>query len=229
MDTQKKTTKLYGFFVVLCVTVMLACDTLAFETVSFKGIQLSASGIIFPLDFLMLSVVTNAYGYKASGKIIWYMLATQFLFIFLVNGITFLGKNTKNDIQIAYFLIYGSMWKLILSSSTAVLISYFSNDFFVSFSKVKTKLLEQNTIIRILASTSISQAILVFISYPINFYGIYSIHKIFSLAINTWVYKMICVFVLIPIISILVLLVKKIDHADAYDIGVNYNPFLVFK
>lgn len=229
MNTSQKAYCIYEILLGLCITVMLACDTLAFATVDFYGFKLSASGVIFPLDFLLLGVATDAYGYKASGRIVWYMVFSQLLFIVLVNTISVLGHKIDNSTQAAYFFIYHSMWKLIFSSSTAILISYFINDFFVSFSKIKVKFLEQKTIIRILLSSAISQAILVTISYPINLYGIYKYSDIFSIAFNTWIYKMICILVLIPIISILVLLIKKVDKSDAYDIGINYNPFLVFR
>lgn len=225
----KNTYDLYNLFLVLCITIMLSCDTLAFAIVDIKGIKLSASGIIFPLDFLLLSIVTNAYGYKAAGRIIWYMLLCQFLFVLLVNSISILGHDVQNKTQDAYFTLYRNMWKLVFSSSIAILISYFMNDFLVSFCKIKIKLLEQQTIIRILISSAISQAVLVSISYSINFYGIYSFLEIYHIAVNTWLYKMICVLILVPFTSITVSLIKRIDKADAYDKDINYNPFLVFR
>lgn len=219
----------YTLLLVLCVTIMLACDALAFAVVQFNGVKLSASGVIFPIDFLLLGIVTNAYGYKAAGRIIWYMLLCQFLFILLVNSASTLGHDIQNNTQIAYYTLYKNMWKLIFSSSIAILISYFLNDFLVSFCKIKIKLLEQKTIVRILISSAVSQAILVSISYSINFYGIYPISEISHIAINTWLYKMICVFVLIPFIFLIVSFIKRADGADSYDRNVNYNPFLVFR
>lgn len=207
---------------------MLSCDTLSFEIINIFGFNLSASGVIFPIDFILLSIVTNSYGYKAAGKIIWYMLIAQLLFILFINSIVLIGADIHNKIQNSYYTIYHNIWKLIFSSSIAISLSYFINDFLVSFCKVKIKLLEQQTIIRILISTGISQAILVSVSYSINFYDLYTYNQIFHIGIDTWIYKMICILAFSPIIFLTSALIKRIDKADAYDTEINYNPFLVF-
>lgn len=220
--------KLHNLFLVLCVAVMLVCDTVAFATVDLFGFRFSASGIIFPIDFLLLGVVTNGYGYKAAGRIVWFMILSQLIFVLFVNLISVLGRNIQNPTQGAYFLLYQHMWRLIFSSSTAILASYFLNDFLVSIFKVRTKFLEQKTVIRILIGAAVSQALLVSIAYPINFYGIYSFREIVHIAFNTWAYKMVCVFALMPVVAVLVLVIKRVDNADIYDRDISYNPFFVF-
>lgn len=224
-----KERRLYEIFLVLCIAIMLSCDSLAFHVVEINGNTLSTSGVIFPIDFLLLAIVTNSYGYRASGRIVWYMMLAQFLFVGTINFFSIFGHIIENETQNAYYTLYSRFIKLLISSTIAVLTSYFINDFFISYLKAKTRFLAQQTVIRILIGASISQGILVIVSYSINFYGIYAYNKILTIAMNTWVYKMICVFCLIPFITIITFLIKKIIKIDKIDTGISYNPFLVFR
>jgi hypothetical protein len=64
-------------------------------------------------------------------------------------------------------------------------------------------------------------AILVSLSYPINFYGLYPISHIAAIALNTWGYKMIIATLLFPIAILAANSIKQIEKLDYFDYGVS--------
>jgi uncharacterized PurR-regulated membrane protein YhhQ (DUF165 family) len=84
--------KIYNLYYILvsaAIAVMLVCDCLAFATVDIFGHRLAASGFVFSLGFLILSVITNSYGYKLAGRVIWTMMGAQLFFIITINCVIF--------------------------------------------------------------------------------------------------------------------------------------------
>ena len=238
--------KFYTYLVVICVSIILICDTVAFLTVPIFGHEIAASGAFFPLSFLLLGVIANNYGYEKAGQVVWFMMFAQALFIGAVFFMVWL--TTRNDptlhpiitnnhltntevVKHAYYVLFHHYWQVLLGSTLAVIAAYFGSNFFVSVLKTKAKirLLETSTILRILVSTGIGKAILVGVSYPFNFHGVKTMPQIVHLAISTWIFKMIIAVIFCFIIPILTRLIKSIDHSDIYDNNISYNPFSVFK
>jgi uncharacterized integral membrane protein (TIGR00697 family) len=222
--------KLYNILSTAAITIMLSCDCLAFSTVDIFGFRLAASGFIFPASFFVLSIITNSYGYKMAGRVIWSMMGAQLTFILVVTSVVHLSTPDVSIKQQAYFTLYHDFWRVILASNIAVPLSYFVNDYLISKLKLKLRVywLIQNVIFRFFLSAMISNFILVSISYPINFWGLISFKAICLMAGTTWIFKMIAVLLLLPFIYPLTSLVKKFDAADEFDYNISYNPFHVF-
>ncbi|MBV9576357.1 MAG: VUT family protein [Gammaproteobacteria bacterium] len=219
--------KLYGPLVGLMTTILLICDALAFKVVTIHGYDLAASGLIFPLSFLLASIITDVYGFYLAGRIIWVQLLCQALFISIINIFVFLPSPKDSNTTFLYWNLYHNLWLVLIASSISVSAAYFINDFIMS--KLKIYLSGKYFIVRFLTSNAIGKAILVSISYPINFYGQYTITRIAEIAFNTWVFKMIVATILFPIAIILSNLIKKIEKLDYFDYGISYNPIHVFK
>lgn len=210
----------------LMITILLVCDALAFKIVSLGGHDFAASGLIFPLGFLFASVITEVYGFTLAGRIIWVQLLCQASFILTVNLFAISPSSENSMTAQHYFHLYGNFWHVLLGSTTAVISAYFVND--VLMSKLKIYLSGNYFILRFILSNAISAAILVSISYPINFYGLYSIHQIAAIAFNTWIYKIIFAILLFPMAIFLSNTIKRIEKLDYFDYGTSYNPMFVF-
>jgi len=218
--------RLYGILVGIMVALMLTCDALAFKVITIYGYNFSASGLIFPLNFMLAAVVTNVYGYDLAGRIIWIQLITQFIFIVTVNIFVLLPSPNMDPISDLYFSLYKNIWRVIFSSSLAIFIAYFINDFIMS--KLKIYYRGNLFIIRFLLSNAVGKAALVCISYPINLSGLYPINEIIHIALNTWIYKMVMAVLLFPAAWFLSDFIKKVEKMDYYDFGISYNPISVF-
>jgi queuosine precursor transporter len=218
--------RLYGILVGVMVSLMLTCDALAFKIIEIHGYKFSASGLIFPINFMLAAVMTDSYGYDLAGRIIWIQLISQLIFIMTVNLFVLLPSSSVDPISVLYASLYSNIWRVLIASSLAIFLAYFLNDFIMS--KLKIYYMGNLFIIRFLLSNAVGKAALVCISYPINLYGIYSPIEITHIAFNTWVYKMIMALILFPIAIGLSCFIKKIEKTDYYDFGISYNPMRVF-
>lgn len=218
--------RLYGLLVGLSVTVLLCCDALAFKVVTILGFNFSASGLIFPIDFLLACVLTDSYGYNLAGRVIWIQIISQAIFIFIINLFVLLPSSNSDPISLLYYNLYKHIWRVLIASSIAVTIAYFLNDFIMS----KLKIYYQGKLffIRLLVSTALGQTVLVSISYPINLFGIFSFGDIFNIALNTWFYKMLVAIIFYPVALLMSKFVKRFEGIDYYDYGISYNPLSVF-
>lgn len=209
------------------ITTLLICDTLAFKVVLISNFDFAASGLIFPISFLLASIATEVYGFQLAGRIIWIQLICQAIFILTVNLFIFLPSPGKNNTAFVYFELYHSFWRVIVSSSIAIPIAYFINDIIMSLMKVY--LFGKHAILRFLLSNIIGKLILVSISYPINFYGQYTWPHIIKIGLDTWIYKIVIALILLPVALITSQYIKKIEKLDTFDYGTSYNPLNVFK
>lgn len=226
MNIKMHKLKLYGPLVGIMITILLICDVLAFKVVSICGYNFAASGLIFPLSFLLASVITDVYGFILAGRIIWVQIICQALFILTINSVVFLPSPENSNLALHYFNLYQNLWHVFLASTIAVTSAYFVNDF--TMSRLKIYMGGKYFILRFLISNAIGKAILVSISYPINFYGLYNVNQIATIALNTWIYKMIIAVILFPVAIILSGIIKRIEKIDFYDYGISYNPINVF-
>lgn len=218
--------RLYAPLIGLMITVLLICDALAFKVVTIYGHNFAASGLIFPLGFLLASVITEVYGFTLAGRIIWVQLLCQASFILTINLFVLLPTSNESVTASHYFNLYHNLWHVLLGGTTALVTAYFAND--IIMSKLKIYLSGNYFIMRFIASNAISTAILVCVSYPINFYGLYSINKITMIALNTWIYKMVLAILLFPLAVFLANAIKRIEKLDYFDYGISYNPLTVF-
>lgn len=218
--------KLYTPLIGLMITILLICDALAFKVVSIYGYDFSASGLIFPLGFILASIITEVYGFTLAGRIIWVQLLCQASFILTVNLFVLLPSPDGSMTGLYYLNLYHNLWHVLIAATIAIVSAYFVND--IIMSKLKIYLSGKYFIIRFFTSNAIGTAILVSISYPINLYGLYSLNHIAVIAFNTWVYKMVLAVVLFPVAILLANAIKRLEKLDYFDYGISYNPINVF-
>ncbi|HLB41613.1 MAG TPA: VUT family protein [Gammaproteobacteria bacterium] len=206
------------------IVVILSCDALAFKTVNLFGHPLAASGLIFPLSFILISILAEVYGYAKSGRIIVTQLLCSFIFIGIVNVLVLL--NHASTIDSSYYLIYHSFWRVILGTLAGTPLAYFFTTMVLSRIKVT---FANPFIFRFLVSNIVGKFLLVSITYPINFYHLHSVGFIISLILNTWLFKSCIAIIFAPIVLVLSAWVKRIEKLDTFDYGVSYNPANIFE
>lgn len=219
--------KLYTLLCCLMIAILLMCDTLAFQTINIDGTSYAASGLLFPFSFLIACVLTEVYGYAMAGRMIWIQLICSALFILTITAFSSIDKSHgifgENTL---YFSLYHHFWKVLLASSIAIPVSYFTTDWIMSRFKLFQK--THYLFFRYIVANAVGKLILVSISYPINFSGLYTLSVIFGLIWHTWLFKMFAAIALSPLAYILSYYIKKIERIDTFDYDISYNPLLVF-
>lgn len=218
--------KLYGLIVGLTVTIMITCDTLVYKVIDLNGFKITASGIIFSLSYLLSTISTEVYGYKLGGRAVWIVISCQAVFVILVNIAVLIPDTSPGTIGGHFYAIYHEFWRVMIGTFISVPASYFCNSFIVS--KCKLYFHGRFFIVRYLFSSMVAQGVLLLTAYPISLSSKYNVYELTNIIATTWSYKVAISLLLFPIAAYLVSLIKKIEHTDYYDWGINYNPFLVF-
>jgi uncharacterized PurR-regulated membrane protein YhhQ (DUF165 family) len=123
--------KLYGFFIGLTVTIMITCDTLVYRVFDIFGLNITASGIIFSLCFLISTIMTEVYGYRLSVINIWIVVFCQSLFVSLIY-LSSIIQPDYNNISAGYNFLFQDFWRVMIGSWVSVPVSYFINGFIIS-------------------------------------------------------------------------------------------------
>ena len=110
---------------------MLICDALAFKVISIYGYGFAASGLIFPLGFLLASIITEVYGFTLAGRIIWVQMLCQASFILTINLFVLL-PSPGNSMSTSNYFQFIIISEVLLASTTAVVSAYFINNIIMS-------------------------------------------------------------------------------------------------
>lgn len=214
-------------YLALLVTIINICDVVIFKTISIHGIIISMSGIFFPFSFLILTALNESYGHKETEKAILMIIVAQSLFIILISISIRLPSNEELHTASLYFELYQNLWRLLISSSLAIVLSFYTSSFLNS--KFKIWLLGRRQIIRFIIVNSIAKAVLVIIAYPANFYGVLSTIQIIKLTFDTWFFKVLVSIILAFVVRYLTNINKRVDKIDIYDFNTDYSPTKMFQ
>lgn len=223
----EKQSKLPLLYFTIMISIMHICNVMAFKTITFFGFQMAFTGVFFPFSFLLLTALTESYGHVEAERHIFYILIGQTILISAISVVVRIEAFTGNQISGLYYHLYEYLYRLIISSNLAVGLSYYFTS--ALNSRFKCWLLGKMWGVRFLIANGIGQFILVSVTYPINFYKILNWNQVLHICINTWIFKMCIVFILLLIAPILIKINRKIDHVEVYDFNILYNPIKMYR
>lgn len=215
------------FYVVTLMGSLILSARLMPVTLPFTNISLLLTGgtWIIPLSFLVQDLTTEIYGYPTSRRLIQLTLLFLSIMILFFKATTFFPIPSTKNIDISYNAIFDAIPRHFFALIIAITISNFFNDYILSKWKkqVKGKYLGW----RLFGSTVIGEALLQLAGTTVAWAG----HLDFTMQIIPFVlfsyfYKIVFSALLTPINIKCCKLIKKAEGIDAYDYGVNYNPFI---
>ncbi len=215
-------------FVVLAgvfITCLLTANIVAVKLIYPFGLLVPAGTIVFPLSYLFGDVLTEVYGYGATRLVIWLGF---FCNLILVGAIYLAGILPAAPIwhgQAAYDFILGFTPRLLLGSFIAYVVGEFINSFLLAKLKVATggRWLWMRTI----GSTFFGQGVDTAIFISIAFGGILSASLLFQAILTQWLFKVAYEILATPLTYLVVNFLKRQEGIDHYDVGTNFNPFLL--
>lgn len=224
MDAPRRLTD-YKFLILLAVIfpiTYLAPDVLVYRLVSIHGIEITGAIFIFIFSFFLGDVITEIYGYEVMRHIIWCSIIADFIFTAVISIIIHLPSPAHWHQNAAYQTVLGSSFRSTLSD-VAIPIGLFVNSLLLS----KWKILVRGRYfwIRSVTSSLIGEFVESIFTYIIIFAGIESPREIFHLFLAGLAAKIIWSLVAAFPTAWLVRGLKRWEGMDAYDYGVDFNPF----
>lgn len=223
--------KLYPLFATLFVAIQLECILFVHKQVTILYITTTLSGLTFPINLLILAIVTHCYGKQSARQLIWInnLIILQFvLYNILANSLPWAHIENTGIIT-----SYNKLLPLFIKSGiTAIIAENIAEFLFVylynTYKNKKPKLNSvQNNIYEFIGLFKFSfftNFIMLLISYTSIFWEL-PYYKTIILVVQVMLIKSIIELIFSPLAIYLILKVKKFEGFDVHDFSGN-NPFL---
>ncbi|KTD07843.1 VUT family protein [Legionella jamestowniensis] len=187
---------LYHYLVGFAVTIMLICLACEYRLVSFSNEwTMAASGLLFPLTFLVSNLIGELYGYKANLYFTVVLMLTELAFDLLLMGAVALPSPEFFNLNPFYSFIIP---RRIPAATLALFVTFISNALCLEHLK-KTEL-GQSRGWRILIANVVATSLLCLVNYSLLFGGIYPYEQILNLTVNAWIYKLAATVFGLPVV-----------------------------
>lgn len=225
-SNMKQSYKLLTLMSMLYLTADLASCALSYKFVQIHAIFFSAETLIFPITYVFTDIISEVYGYKIARNLIWIVFLCDFLFALSTSLLVHIPSPTL-QLQQTYNFVFAHLLRGSTAEIAGVLCGTFINIYIIS--KLKIRLSGKHFWLRSIFSSTIGEAVLVLIAMPIMFYGTTSPRNLLILMLFSYLYKIFFAIISAYPATIAVEFLKIIEKTDAYDHGVNFNPFAGFK
>lgn len=215
------------FLAMVYTTVMLAADVVAFKFENFFGLVESGATIIFPFTYVLGDVICEVYGWKTTMRIVCLALFCQGLFAALITMVIHMPAYGIGEYQDQYVNVLGNIWLFVLGGIISNLISGSLNIYCMS----KWKILTNGKVfwLRSILATCISEFILILITVFIAFLPLIKLEMTVKVFKDAYLLEIFYALLFVFPAKYLVNFLRNKEKIDAYDYGVSYNPFKIFK
>lgn len=218
-----KKSSLFAVVSSLFVAVLIISNIASTKVVSVWGLVFDGGTILFPLSYIFGDILTEVYGYSKARLIIWLGFASLVLMSLTFMAIQYLPAASDWQNQAAYESILGFVPRLVVASMVAYWLGEFVNSYILSRMKILTQ--GKHLWARTIGSTIAGEAIDTVVFSVIAFAGVLSGATLLNLILTIYVMKVGIEIIFTPVTYKVVTWLKKVEAEDAYDNGVDYNPF----
>ena len=210
---------------VFFVSILLISNVASSKIVDLKLFTFDGGTLLFPLSYIFDDILTEVYGYAKSRSTIWlgFFMALMMSVIFII--VDKLPPAAGWNQQAAFNAILGLTPRIVCAS----LIAYFFGEFANSFVLAKMKILTKGKWLwtRTVGSTVVGELIDSVLFIIIAFTGILPNSLLITLIISNYLFKTGVEILFTPITYKIVGFLKRKEREDYYDIGTNFNPFII--
>lgn len=191
-------------------------------------LQLSGAVVIFPISYIINDCLTEVYGYRKARLVIWMGFVMSFFVAIAAQTVTMLPEPIYPDNKVvaeSFDRLFGMVPRTTFASLMAFLFGSTVNSWVMSKMKVASK--GRGFGWRAILSSVAGELADSVIFFPMVFWDMMPAGAIVSIIFTQVVAKTGYEIVILPVTSILVKKIKKIDGIDTFDGGISYNPFKI--
>ena len=195
----------YMFYVPLAglfFCIQMLSTMFIYKSISFGGgIVLTASSLIYTLDYSIVNIVAEVYGKRNVTKMIWTNAFLMFVVGMTIQLVVLLPSPINNHLIHDYSEIYSSAWRQAVFGPIAVTIAYFINLYLIK--KIKERFTNLKFMWRQFYSSITAEFILLLLGYSMIFMFERSIATILTLVFFGWVWKVLATLALSPLTAMI--------------------------
>lgn len=211
------------FLGVMFTSCLLISNVVANKIIQFGPWGLTAAVIIFPLSYIIGDVLAEVYGFRAARRVMWFGFAMNALMVGLFTIVSYLPVPVWFENGAAYNTVLGSTPRLFAASMLAYIIGSWVNATVLSKMKVKSN--GKGFGFRAIVSTLIGEIVDSLIFVPFAFFGNMPFEELIKMMILQVSFKTVYEIVILPVTSVVVKKVKKVDGIDVIDHNESYKLF----
>lgn len=228
MNTTATNRRLYkhlDFVTASLVAVLIVSNIAATKIIQLGPFQLAGGTFLFPLSYIFGDILTEVYGYKSSRRVIW----TAFFWLFVTAITLAIVDGTPPAqgwaLQSSFHAILGQTPRIVIASLCGFLAGEFTNSFVLAKMKIWTqgRFLWSRTIGSTIAGEIVDTAAFAVIAFS----GLIPNEVLLNIIISGYLFKVAIEVVFTPVTYRIVRWLKEVEKEDYYDVGTNFNPFLV--
>ncbi len=196
----------------------LAARSCALGPFTFDG-----GTILFPASYIFGDILTEVYGYRKSRRVIWigFFAALLMSLTFIVVGA--LPPAGDWDGQAAWDRILGLTPRIVLASLLAYWVGEFANAYVLARMKVASR--GRCLWTRTIGSTLVGEGLDTLIFCTAAFAGAMPNSLLWAVIVSNYLFKVGVEVLFTPVTYLVVGRLKAAEGIDAFDAGIDFNPF----
>lgn len=226
-DKKQNVSVLFMLFGILFCVCLISANVLETKQIQVCGISLTGGLIVFPISYIINDCVCEVWGYQKARLLIWVGFAMNFFFVALGAVCDWIPGAPYWDNDEGFHAVFGFAPRVVCASFVAFILGSFANAYVMSRMKIRDQ--GRHFSLRAIASTVAGEAIDSLIFFPLAFTGVIPMVEIPKLMLWQVILKTGYEVVALPITISVVNRMKRHEHEDAYDQGVNYNILKIFE
>lgn len=220
---RNKVSVLFMLMCILFVVCLISANLLEVKVVNVFGLTFTAGMIFFPISYIINDCVTEVWGYRKAGILIWSGFAANFLVILFAKIAVMLPAASFWQGEEHFNFVFGLAPRIAFASLLAFLTGSFINAYVMSRMKVMSD--GRHFSLRAVLSTIFGESADSIVFFPIAFAGLMPARELFVMMVTQVVLKSMYEVVILPVTIKVVKLVKKVEGDDVYDKNISYNIF----
>ena len=218
---------LFMEFGIVFTVCLIASNILETKQMVFGPLHLTGGLLIFPISYIVNDVVCEVWGYRRASILIWTGFITNFYFMAIASLADAIPGAPYWENEAGFHAIFGLTPRIALASFVSFIAGSFVNAYVMSRMKISDK--GRRFPLRAIMSTVWGEGVDSLIFFPLAFYGVLSNDELPLMMLSQLVLKTVYEIIALPITIRVVRWVKAREGEDAYDNGISYDIFAVFR
>ncbi len=213
----------YESLVHVFVVVLLVSNLIGQKITAVGPFRISGAQLLFPVTYIFGDVFTEVYGYAASRRVIWIGFFASALLSAMGMFAVWLPPAPGWGGQEAFETVFGFVPRMVAASLAA----FWAGEFANSFVLAKMKLLTNGRWLwtRTIGSTIVGQAVDTAVVMVLAFGGTVPAGTVANMVLSAYLGKVLYEAAATPLTYAVVGYLKRREGVDAFDRGVDFNPF----
>lgn len=205
------------------LTIMLGTYVLAYKMIAIDGYIISGGIFIFPINYAIIDIITEVYGYSQTKKLIKMSFICCLFFALVVPFLATLPPPDNWPHQSGYTYVLGNVFRFFIANTLGIIVGITINGYLISKWKIIMK--GRHFWLRSIGSSAIGELITSIIADIIAFAGVTSTSGVIKLMLGIFFLKIIySIFLAIPN-SLIVTHLKIRSGFDINNNKLKFNPF----